>query len=72
MKLKLYEKVINPGLGECYLIKQKEEKYLFFVPNNFENFVITRQLLGRKDNCGFCVNEYISDLEEAIKRFKKD
>lgn len=65
MKLKLYEKVINPGLGECYLIKQKEEKYLFFVPN-------TRQLLGRKDNCGFCGNEYVSDLEEAIKRFKKD
>ena len=42
MKLKLYEKVINPGLGECYLIKQKEEKYLFFVPNNFEKYVITR------------------------------
>lgn len=54
------------------MIKQKEEKYLFFVPNNFEKYVITRQLLGRKDNCGFCGNEYVSDLEEAIKRFKKD
>ena len=72
MKLKLYEKVINPGLGECYLIKQKEGKYLFFVPNNFEKYVITRHVLGRKDNCGFCGNEYISDLEEAIKKFKKD
>ena len=49
-----------------------EVQYLFFVPNNFEKYVITRQLLGRKDNCGFCGNEYIYDLEEAIKKFKKD
>ena len=72
MKIKLYEKIVNPGLGDCYLIKCNDEKYLFFVPNNSEKFVITRQLLGTKNNCGFYGNEYLSNLDDAIKKIKKD
>lgn len=72
MKIKLYEKIVNPGLGDCYLIKCNDEKHLFFVPNNSEKFVITRQLLGTKNNCGFYGNEYLSNLDDAIKKLKKD
>lgn len=72
MKLKIYDYVWNTGLGDCYLLKQKEDKYLFFVPNNRQKFIITSQISGSTDNCVFSSNEYLSDLEEALKIFKEE
>lgn len=71
MKLSLYEYVYNPGLGDCFLLKKSKDKYLFFVPNNYEKFIITNQITGDTTNCSFNGNEYVSDLEEALKRFNE-
>ena len=74
--INLYEKVYNTGLGMSHLLLKKEDKkgvkYLFYVENNGEHYVICRELYGDKDGCSFGYTKYGSDLEETIKFFNEN
>ncbi len=74
--IKQYEKVYNGGLGMAHLLLKKEDKngtkYLFYVENNGEHYVICRELYGDKEECSFGYTTYGSDLEQTIKYFNEN
>ena len=70
LEVKLYESVINSGLGRAHLLKKKENKYLFYLEENGEHYCVCNCVYGDKDGCSFDNNEYFSKLESALKYFE--
>lgn len=74
MNLKLYDYVYNAGLGDCYVIAKNNDKYLFFVPNCGEHFVITDTIekVDINDSVTFYYSQYAPDIETALKYLKEN
>ena len=49
LEVKLYECLINSGLGRAHLLKKKENKYLFYLEENGEHYCVCNAIYGDKD-----------------------
>lgn len=69
-KLNLYEKITNPGLGTCHLLKKKNdgmrEVYLLYFETNPQHYIVCESVNGSH----FQFVQYFNEIEEALKEFK--
>lgn len=72
IELKEFQSFVNPGLGECYVIKKEKVKdryiYLIYIKNNSEHFNITDTIY---ESFSWTNGEYRSTLDSAISCFNE-